>query len=289
MPQLLPKPKSSASPKPGRATPKRDVVSSADLLGTTATPKAPEVLPQSAAADDVFSSFLSAPQIVQEPSKNIVESKATDLKSEEESFFNQPAPSEKEKSKMTKDSILALYGQKPQNIGGQFPQQNGMFQTGFQQQPFPQTNPAFAQAFTNFPAHNAFNTVPVANTMPQTFISNFSQYPPPVGMSNTFNNQFSSSQSQFTSLPNFPAPNSSQFQTTPQFQNTNGAFHANSMNGAQSFFPAPSGNAMAQQFGNMSLGQNVQPPMNAFPAQQSNTMSLSGKPQPNVAANGAWP
>lgn len=283
MPQLLPKPKSSASPKPGRSTPKRDSASSADLLGATVTPKAPEVAPQSAAADDVFSSFLSAPQAVQEPSKTTVESKATDLKSEEESFFNQPAPSEKEKSKMTKDSILALYGQKPPTIGSQFPQPNGMFQSGFGQQPFPQANPAFAQAFTNFP--NAFNAPPAANPMPPAFVSNFNQFPPPAGMSNTFSNQFSSAQSQFTSLPNFPAPNSSQFQSTPPFQNTNGAFHANSMNGAQSFFPAPSGNAMAQQFGNMSLGQSAQPPMNAFPAPQNNAMSLSGKPQPN----GVWP
>lgn len=37
------------------------------------------------------------------------------IQSEEESFFNQAAPPEKEKVKLTKDSILALYGNTPRN------------------------------------------------------------------------------------------------------------------------------------------------------------------------------
>lgn len=35
---------------------------------------------------------------------------ATTSKNEEENFFDQPVPLSQEKSKMTKDSILALYG-----------------------------------------------------------------------------------------------------------------------------------------------------------------------------------
>ncbi|XP_077302846.1 stromal membrane-associated protein 1 isoform X2 [Arctopsyche grandis] len=288
VPQLLPKPKSSASPKPGRSTPKRDSGGTADLLGTaTKTPVEPTT--QNSSTDDVFSSFLSAPQIPQDV-KEVSDSKVSDLKSEEENFFNQPAPSEREKSKMTKDSILALYGQTPQNIGAQFSQQNSVFGTGFPQQSYPPPNPAFAQAFTNFSNQNAFmsnGTVPIANTMPQSYIGGFNQFPQPVGMPNTFNNQYPTNQNQFASLPNFSANlgnNSNQFQSTPQFQNANGAFPTNSTNGSQSFFGAQTGNNMTQQFGGMSLGQNAQP-MNAFPPTQNNMPSLPGKPQPNTA----WP
>lgn len=64
--------------------------------------------------DDVFSSFLSAPPASTVSTGNDTSngSKATTTtsKSEEESFFDQPTPLPQEKSKMTKDSILALYG-----------------------------------------------------------------------------------------------------------------------------------------------------------------------------------
>lgn len=64
--------------------------------------------------DDVFSSFLSAPPASAASIGNDASngSKTTTIasKSEEESFFNQPTPLPQEKSKMTKDSILALYG-----------------------------------------------------------------------------------------------------------------------------------------------------------------------------------
>lgn len=63
--------------------------------------------------DDVFSSFLSAPPASTVPSGNESSNgnkTTTTSKSEEESFFDQPTPLPQEKSKMTKDSILALYG-----------------------------------------------------------------------------------------------------------------------------------------------------------------------------------
>lgn len=47
---------------------------------------------------------------------------ADPVKSEEESFFNQVVPSEKEKVKLDKDSILALYGNTPANNFNQFSQ-----------------------------------------------------------------------------------------------------------------------------------------------------------------------
>lgn len=63
--------------------------------------------------DDIFSSFLSASPAStgnegSDGSKTTTTT--TTNKSEEESFFDQPTPLPQEKSKMTKDSILALYG-----------------------------------------------------------------------------------------------------------------------------------------------------------------------------------
>jgi len=68
------------------------------------------------AGDDVFSSFLSAPPTSTTSSTGNDASNGSKTisgtsKSEEESnFFDQPTPLPQEKSKMTKDSILALYG-----------------------------------------------------------------------------------------------------------------------------------------------------------------------------------
>ncbi|VVC93438.1 unnamed protein product [Leptidea sinapis] len=105
----IPKPKSSVSPKLGRSTPTNQTEptkvsnGSADLLGLDMKPET-----KSTNNDDIFSTFFSAPNKV-EPQ---LEQK-NDLKAEEENFFKQPVPTEKEKSKLTKDSILALYSQTP--------------------------------------------------------------------------------------------------------------------------------------------------------------------------------
>ncbi|CAG4938828.1 unnamed protein product [Colias eurytheme] len=108
----IPKPKSSVSPKLGRSTPtiqaeaSKPSNGSADLLGLdTSKPEQKQTN-----NDDIFSSFFSAPQ--EKPPQASQETKP-DLKTEEENFFKQPAPTEKEKSKLTKDSILALYSQSP--------------------------------------------------------------------------------------------------------------------------------------------------------------------------------
>lgn len=199
----IPKPKSSVSPKLGRSTPnqaeasKANGATSADLLGLDTT-KA-EAKPPS---DDIFSSFFSAPH-VPAPTEQKPEENKPDLKAEEQNFFNQAAPTEKEKSKLTKDSILALYSQTPsQNLGNQFnpvqpaaypygtayqapfsnvqPIQNGMqpqynqFQPGanqFQQQPFAaqMSQQQFQGAFPN---QQAFNNPPAqsqASGLPQQF------------------------------------------------------------------------------------------------------------------------
>ncbi|XP_072947911.1 stromal membrane-associated protein 1 [Epargyreus clarus] len=133
----LPKPKSSVSPKLGRSTPTNQADTSrssnglADLLGLdTAKPDT-----KTTNNDDIFSSFFSAPQEkpVEAPK---AEAPKTDLKTEEENFFKQAAPTEKEKSKLTKDSILALYSQTPStNLANQFnqvPPQQYPFGTAYQ-------------------------------------------------------------------------------------------------------------------------------------------------------------
>ncbi|XP_012216241.1 stromal membrane-associated protein 1 [Linepithema humile] len=104
----LPKPRSSVSPKLSRTKESSAIL---DLLGLDAP--ATNQTSVNGSGDDVFSSFLSAPPASTTSTGNDTNgSKAitTTSKSEEESFFDQPTPLPQEKSKMTKDSILALYG-----------------------------------------------------------------------------------------------------------------------------------------------------------------------------------
>lgn len=68
--------------------------------------------------DDIFSSFLSAPPaapsaVNASPSPDRRDNDNKGRSAEEESFFNQPAPSNQEKRQLTKDSILALYSAMP--------------------------------------------------------------------------------------------------------------------------------------------------------------------------------
>ncbi|XP_026750555.2 stromal membrane-associated protein 1 [Galleria mellonella] len=143
----LPKPKSSVSPKLGRSTPTLQAETkpsngSADLLGLD-TGK-PDTKPSN---DDIFSSFFSAPQ--EKPVEPKPEEVKPDLKTEEENFFKQAAPTEKEKSKLTKDSILALYSQTPStNLGNQF----NPVQPVQQSYPFGGVYPQ--QPYNNMPAQN---------------------------------------------------------------------------------------------------------------------------------------
>ncbi|XP_012253664.2 stromal membrane-associated protein 1 isoform X2 [Athalia rosae] len=125
----LPKPRCSVSPKTGRAHPSATL----DLLGLDA-PSNQSNANGSTSGEDIFSSFLSAPPAPASQSSNGAanggaEATATAEKTEEESFFNQPAPTPQEKSKMTKDSILALYATPNQQqsmfggLGGMYAQQ----------------------------------------------------------------------------------------------------------------------------------------------------------------------
>ncbi|XP_015123320.1 stromal membrane-associated protein 1 isoform X4 [Diachasma alloeum] len=109
----LPKPRSSVSPKASRAS--NNGGATLDLLGLDG-PTNQTSTNGSGSGDDIFSSFLSAvptasPSPTSASNNGTTETATTTAsKADEESFFNQPAPSTQEKSKMTKDSILALYG-----------------------------------------------------------------------------------------------------------------------------------------------------------------------------------
>ncbi|XP_069678454.1 stromal membrane-associated protein 1-like isoform X2 [Periplaneta americana] len=123
VPQLLPKPKGSTSPKPGRTqgdSNKPAKSATQDLLGLD-TPVSSSTAAGTGASggEDFFGNFLSAPAAAP-PAANTSPSpdkKETDTSkgrsAEEESFFNQPAPSNQEKRQLTKDSILALYSAAP--------------------------------------------------------------------------------------------------------------------------------------------------------------------------------
>ncbi|XP_033346206.1 stromal membrane-associated protein 1 [Bombus vosnesenskii] len=146
----LPKPKSSVSPKPNRANNSATL----DLLGLDAP--AQNQTSVNGAGDDIFSSFLSAPPASVASTSNSTSNTTTNAsttisKSEEESFFDQPAPSPQEKNKMSKDSILALYGTPSNQQSAMFAVSGGMYaqQSTVQYNQIPTVAP-FGQQ-TNFP------------------------------------------------------------------------------------------------------------------------------------------
>lgn len=146
----IPKPKTSASPKPARSAPQESQKQTQDLLGLQN-------------GDDGFSGFLSAGGNTETTKKDEI----TDaVKAEEKSFFNQPAPSEKERSKMTKDSIMALYGSgPPQPIV--YPPPVGAYQPGVAPAAFPTTYQFPTQGFTSaVPPNYTPQAFPLQNGTP---------------------------------------------------------------------------------------------------------------------------
>ncbi|XP_041980475.1 stromal membrane-associated protein 1 [Aricia agestis] len=253
----IPKPKSSVSPKLGRNTPptlaepSKPSNGSADLLGLDTTK--PE--PPKPANDDIFSSFFSAPQ--EKPAEPAAAPK-TDLRTEEENFFKQPAPTEKEKTKLTKDSILALYSQTPSNTMNQFNPQPQQFNPQPQQfNPQPQQFNAQPQQFN--PQPQQFNPQP--QQFNAQFGSAFQQAAPAFGGmgQNGMFNQFPAMSGQFQQFGAAPA----QAAPVPAFPPSQQLFGQ----------PAQQPN-LAQQFGGLSLGQS-------FPG-------AFGAPNANVASNSTW-
>lgn len=139
IPAPLPKPKSTSSPKTNRTDTSSQHITS-DLLGLSSPTNSSGPTGKSVNdfGADSFSGFLSAPPAASSVSTvngtgtTITDNKPMDnkdasglntLAKEEADFFNQSSISstqEKDKGKMTKDSILALYGTPPTNSIGQF-------------------------------------------------------------------------------------------------------------------------------------------------------------------------
>lgn len=200
--------------------------------------------------EDNFTGFLSAPAKEESKPEEI-----DTAKSEEESFFNQTAPLEKEKVKLTKDSILALYGNTPtnnfayQNPLGQIPYQpNFPVQNTFQNvSAFPQTGfpvqnglPVQYPVNSNIPITGQQFAVPQWGAAPQAnvpFVQNTMQAVP---------GQFPVV-GQFPAAPQFPT----NFQTAPGVQQL-GQVQQGFGQAPNPFTPMQA-NTLPQQFGNLSL------------------------------------
>lgn len=161
IPAPLPKPQgNSSSPKSARtvtnAVPAATIDNksdSSDLLGlgsptTSNGHNQNTIIGDLTGSVDVFSNFLSGPPATSNadelanstiPTTTAVQNNTPSLAKQEQDFFNQ-VPSENGKSKMTKDSILALYGTGPSTTnslpqfsggGGAVFNQFGAAQTGF--------------------------------------------------------------------------------------------------------------------------------------------------------------
>lgn len=281
----LPKP-TIPSPKPVRQnhsqTKQKSAVSaSAEEKNSSSSSNAADLLGLQN-GEDGFGGFLSASTIDNKTSFESKEEKRTAAQSEEESFFNQLAPTEKEKAKLTKDSILALYSNTPAV---------NKFNSTFQSQPFHSSfvGNQSQQSFPNFagaayhqhqpqqPTHNLASQQPTLPAMASQFNTNssFSQLTPQGNPSypQQYNQQQFASQQQTTHFSNtIPAANS--FAHMGQFpqQHNNQSFATNQGNvfmmgqtniaGANSgaTIMQPIGGSLPQQFGNLTL--NGQPNSN---------------------------
>lgn len=255
----IPKPRSSVSPKPNRPNNSATL----DLLGLDA-PESQTSTNGSTSGDDIFTSFLSAPPASGATVANgtSVESNSTNnlaSKSEEESFFNQPAPAPQEKNKMTKDSILALYGTQPsQPFGG------GMFN---QQIPAQQ----FQQPMSNV---GPFNQPLNHSLQSQMGI-------PGINQMNVAPNQMCINPNQLGVVSGNPMANNAAMSMQTQMQqsvtNSSPQMVLGSNNGwssmmsTQNLQPAPGSNP----FLNLSVQQQSVPAFNHLP-QQMSQMSLGG-------------
>ncbi|KAF5299597.1 hypothetical protein FQR65_LT09402 [Abscondita terminalis] len=222
----LPKPKLSSPTLPRSSVPtNNETKQNADLFGLQG-------------GEDSFSNFVSATTTTVDESNK---QEADTLKSEEESFFNQTSPAEKEKVKLTKDNILALYGNSPAPNN---------FATTYQSQPNFCNNHSFS-GFTGY-------SQPAQNLQGQSNngVTQFS-------VANQFPNQLyqtGSSVNQFLTNNQFRAPLSAQ---SNNFYSQNGInpnpMHPVSSNQFQSqnsvanpFFNSQGSN-VHQQFANLSL------------------------------------
>ncbi|XP_045483597.1 stromal membrane-associated protein 1 isoform X3 [Harmonia axyridis] len=221
----LPKPK-NPSPKPNR------------IINTE---KADHDLLVAQNGED-FSGFFSSVPKPEEAKEEV----KTDIKSEEESFFNQTLPTEKEKVQLSKDSIMKLYSSMPMNNFNQF--HNPLGQPAYQ---------------ANIPVQNSFQNF---GCFPQQ------AYPIQNGMAPQYSGQQFANQ---CISQQFPLPNQMQVPSNLQMTMSNQLSHfGQNYQPPQSSFPPNQPNSFAgsqtlnQQFGKMNL--NGQPSSNTMPGMTTN-------------------
>lgn len=181
----------------------------------------------------MISLLVPTPALTKDNQKSEV-TEADALKNEEESFFNQTAPTEKEQVKLTKDKIMALYANTApsNNFNPIYPTQ----QTSF-------APPAPIQ---NYQAPAGF-APPAA--MQQNSHNQFQPF-----YQSAIPNQFQAPQTQYSNINGTQAFPSAQFPAMGQFPTQNGAFVGQSGAGGNPFFSSQPGN-VHQQFANLSLGK----------------------------------
>lgn len=250
LPAPLPKPKSSVT-----SSPKNTGSGSMDLLGLTS----PVSQPTQPASNESFTGFLSNPtngasngQTQDNSNKHANGGAGGDdtlsLAKEEEDFFKQTTSLPSDGGgigKMSKDSILALYGSAPSGMqfnsnpmSSTFPQQTGNSGWG-QPQPQPPHHAQFMQPPQSATIYNApVMTAPAAFSHPQMMM----------GMQQSTGGfaQFPSMQS-FQQQPPIMSTNAFSGQTM------SGGF-ANPMNQQKPPNGATGNNALNQQFGNLNIG-----------------------------------
>ncbi|XP_016940841.3 stromal membrane-associated protein 2 [Drosophila suzukii] len=259
-----------------------------DLLGLSSPTK--PIAATSASQDlhnESFTSFLSAESIAGQPDKpngsngdvaNLIGSKPNSLAQEEQDFFNQgslgASGSEKDQSgKMSKDSILALYGNAPaahnpqMNFGGFTGMAPGGYMHQQQQQQIPHQfmTPPNSVSMYNSPvmaAPNAFSNAPISSATAMSMGGSHAfaggQFPSTggspyaAGGQGVTTNLMQTNQSILSGMPLFGAVQQQQHQQQQQHHPQLGGLSMNLMQ------PLPSGLNMGQPQG--SVGFNTAGP-----------------------------
>lgn len=271
IPAPLPKPQgNSSSPKSARtvtsAAPAATIdnkFDSSDLLGlgsptTSNGHNQNTIIADLTGSTDVFSNFLSGPPAtsnVEElanstmPTTTVVQNNTTSLAKQEQDFFNQ-VPSENGKSKMTKDSILALYGTAPSTTpslaqfsggGAAVFNQFGATQTGFA---VPPHMGVFATSQQSLGQFGGVGQVPNQNFIPSQQQQHFGGFNATAGGGGFPQMQPQQQTHQLQSFAQFPP-------------NQNSAIAANFPTSFGSVAPpatTANNTNINQQFGNLNLG-----------------------------------
>lgn len=234
---------------------------SSDLLGLSTPMNGPVVTESKPVVDnsnDIFGCFMDNTTIngkstTAVPSTNNTTKETTaaaavepTLAQQEHDFFNQ-VPNEKEKAKMTKDSILALYGAAPSMSA--MPT-NNQFMQGIPPMNATDNGSLFGMPSMQFPQQPAFGmpaaNTPAANTSATGGLNNFAQF----GMMQTGQQMNFQQSNTMNSMPN----QSMGFSNVPPANPTLQPFNQANANKTNSFPTANHTPNVNQQFGNLNLG-----------------------------------